>query len=53
VAGFCEYGNEPSGFIKCVNFLNIVRPVRFSGRNLLHGVSYTQCEVHIMKFLFM
>ena len=34
-----ECGNETSGSIKCGNFLTGWRPVSFSGRTLLHGVS--------------
>ena len=38
-AGTCECGNEPSGSIKCGNFLTSCKPVSFSRRTLLHGVS--------------
>ena len=37
MAGICEYGEEPSGSIKCGEFL--AEPVSFSRRTLLHGVS--------------
>ena len=39
MAGFCEYGDEPSGFINAGNFLSSLGRVSFSGRALLHGVS--------------
>jgi len=39
VAGSCECGNELSGAIKCGNFLTTWRPVSFSKRTVLHGVS--------------
>ena len=39
VAGSCECGEEPSGSIKCGNFLNGLGPLSFSGRTLLHAVS--------------
>jgi hypothetical protein len=35
----CECGNELSGSIKWGDFLNSCKPVSFSRRNLLHGVS--------------
>jgi hypothetical protein len=38
VAGSCVYGDEPSGSIKCRNFLSGLRRFNFSGRTLLHGV---------------
>ena len=38
MAGFCEYGNEPSVSIKFGEFSNR-GPVSFSERILLHGVS--------------
>jgi hypothetical protein len=38
-AGTCECGNEPSGFIKFGNFLVSCKPVSFSRRNVLDGVS--------------
>ena len=38
MAGACECGNEPSGFIKCGEFLHYLGPVSFSRRSPLHGV---------------
>jgi len=35
VAGFCEYGIEPSGSIKGWDFLDLVRE-----NSLLHGAKY-------------
>jgi len=37
--GSCECGNEPSGFVKCGEFLTSCKPVSFSRRTLHHGVS--------------
>ena len=37
MAGPCECGNEPSGSIKCGEFLDWL--VSFSGRTLLHADS--------------
>ena len=37
MAGTCDCSNEPSGSIKCGEFLG--KPVSFSKRALLHGVS--------------
>jgi hypothetical protein len=39
VVGACERGDEPLGSIKHGNFLTSCKPVSFSGRTLLHGVS--------------
>jgi hypothetical protein len=39
VTGTCESGNEHSGSINAGNFLTSWKPVRFSRRTLLHGVS--------------
>jgi len=39
VTGNCECGNEPSGLIKCGEFLDYLRTVSFTRRTLLHGVS--------------
>ena len=39
VAGTCECGNEPSSSIKLGNFLTSCKPVSFSRRTLLRGVS--------------
>jgi hypothetical protein len=36
VAGYCEHGNEPSGFIKTGNFWLAERTVGFSRRTVLH-----------------
>jgi hypothetical protein len=40
-AEFCECGNEPSGSIKCRNFLTSWVPFSFSGKTLLQGVRYS------------
>jgi hypothetical protein len=40
VADACECGNEPSGSIKFGELHDKLRTVSFSGRTLLHGVSY-------------
>ena len=37
MAGACECGNEPAGSIKCGEFLEKLRTVRFSERTVLHG----------------
>ena len=37
--GTCECGNEPSGSTNSGNFLTSCKPVSFSRRTLLHGVS--------------
>ena len=39
LAGICECGNEPSGSIKCGNFLTSCEPVSLSRRTVLCGVS--------------
>ena len=39
MAGVCESGDEPSGSIKCGDFLNSGETGSFSRRTLLHGVS--------------
>jgi len=39
LAGYCECGNEPLGSIKCGEFLDWLRPLCFSGRTVLEGVS--------------
>jgi hypothetical protein len=40
VAGTCEYGKEPSGYIKCGEFLDrLQRLVSFSRRTVIRGVS--------------
>jgi hypothetical protein len=39
VPGTCESGNEISGSIKCVLFLDLLGNLSFSRRTLLHGVS--------------
>jgi len=39
MVGTCEYGSEPTGYIKRGNYLTSCKPVRFSRRTLLHGVS--------------
>jgi hypothetical protein len=41
VAGTCECGNEPSRFIKCGELIDYKDVFSFSGRTVLHGVSYT------------
>ena len=35
----CECGNEPSGPIKCEEFLDMLKPFSYLRRTLLHGVS--------------
>jgi hypothetical protein len=39
VVGNCECDNEPSGFMKCGEFLDWLKNASFSRRALLHGVS--------------
>jgi len=39
VAGSCEWGIEPSGSINLGNLLTSCKPVSFSRKTLLHGVS--------------
>jgi hypothetical protein len=39
VAGCYEHGNEPSGFIKCREFLDWLSVLLASQEGLLHGVS--------------
>ena len=39
MAGACECSNERSGSIKCGEYLDLLKPVSFSRRALLHGVS--------------
>jgi hypothetical protein len=39
VADACECGNEPSGSVKCGNFLTSCKPVSCSRRTLHRGVS--------------
>jgi hypothetical protein len=39
VAGTCECGNEPSGSIKCGEFLDQLKSVSFSRRTVFHVVS--------------
>ena len=41
MADACECGNEPSGSVKCGEFLTSCKPVSFSRRTLHHGVSIT------------
>jgi len=41
VTGTCKRGNEPSGYIKCGEFLDWLRTGKFSRNTLLHGVKYT------------
>jgi hypothetical protein len=44
VAGSCVYDDGPSGSIKCGNSLSSLGQFSFSGRTLLHGVSFiTRC----------
>jgi hypothetical protein len=40
VAHCSQYGDEPSGSILYGDFLSTLECVSFSGRTLLHGVSY-------------
>ena len=39
MADACECGNEPSGSVKCGNFLTSCKPVSFARRTLRHGIS--------------
>jgi hypothetical protein len=39
VAGCCEHGNKPLGYISGGDFLNIQVTVRFIRNTLFHGVS--------------
>ena len=39
MAGYCECCNEPSGSIKCGEFIDWLRPVSFSVRTVLEEVS--------------
>ena len=39
MAGCCECGNEPSGSMKCGEFLDELEPFHFSRGTLLRGVS--------------
>ena len=39
MAGTCEYGDELSGSIKCVEFLDWLQKQLASQEGLLHGVS--------------
>ena len=39
MADACECGNEPSGSVKCGEFLDWLKLVSFSKRTLHHGVS--------------
>ena len=39
VATTCKCGDEPSGSIKCGFFLTSLKPVSFSRRTLLYGIS--------------
>ena len=39
VADICECGNESSGSIKCGEFLTDCKPISFSRRTVLYGVS--------------
>jgi hypothetical protein len=47
VAGNCECGNEPSGSIKCGDFLTSCKTVSFSRRTLLHGVSKQREDIRV------
>jgi hypothetical protein len=40
VASSCEQGNEPSGSIKCREFLDELSVLLASHEGLLHGVSF-------------
>jgi hypothetical protein len=48
VAGACECGEKPSGSVNTGNFLTSYRPVSFSRKTLLPGVS-KYVAVHDMK----
>ena len=48
VAGSCEYGDEPSGSIKCgYFFLNSFGRVSLPGKALLHGVSFSLLKTEL------
>jgi hypothetical protein len=38
VAGNCECGNEPSGFIKCGKFLDYLQTGELFKKDFVHGV---------------
>jgi len=45
VAGTCEYGDEPSGSIKCVEFLDCLQPVSCSRRTVLYAASKERLDI--------
>jgi len=51
VADACECGNEPSGSVKCENFLTSCKPVSFSRRTLHHGVSIVYIYIYIYIYM--
>jgi hypothetical protein len=44
VAGCHEHGKEPSGFIKCGEFLDWLRNCSFSRITLLYGINWHNRE---------
>jgi hypothetical protein len=52
VAVFCEYDDELSGSINVGNFLSGLGRVSFSGRTLLHGVSYVCMYVAMFVYMY-
>ena len=51
VADICDCGNEPSGSIKCGEFLDYLKPVRFSRWTLLHKVIKYGVSIIFMIYL--
>jgi hypothetical protein len=48
VVGCCGCGNEPFGATKCGEFLDqLPKTVSYSGRTLLHGVSYSHLQLQV------
>jgi len=51
VADTCDCGNEPSGSIKCGEFLVYLKPVSFSRRTLLHEISKYGVSIIFMIYI--
>jgi hypothetical protein len=49
VAGYCEYGNELSGSIKCDRFLDQLSELSASEERLFHEVSWSTVSLIILK----
>ena len=50
MAGYCEYGDEPSGSIKCGEFyLSSLGRFSFSERTLLHGVNLLLERTYVLR----